>query len=77
MPSTVRQSTSRSPMEMQLASLWARASRADSTLHTRAQRTPATRLATMASPLPEPPRTMPRSHSPAATASATGRQKRG
>ena len=44
---------------------------------TSAQRTPFTRLAVMASPLPDPPSTIPRSHSPEATASAAGRQNSG
>ena len=51
----------RAPIEMQLASLWRRPSSAVITSQQRAQRTPGTRLATIASPLPEPPSTMPRS----------------
>ena len=69
--------TSRAPMAMQLASLCIRPSRAVSTFQHSAQRTPRTRLATMASPLPEPPRTMARSASPEGTASAAGRTKSG
>src|SRR6185312_2391012 len=65
------------PREMTLASLCWRPKRADSSFQHRAQRTPRTRLATIASPLPEPPSTMPRSNSPRATASATGRMKAG
>src|SRR4051812_1041732 len=65
------------PKEITLASLCWRPKRADSSFQHRAQRTPRTRLATIASPLPEPPSTMPRSTSPAATASATGRMKAG
>ena len=53
------------------------ASRADSSLQQRAHRMPRTRLAAIASPLPEPPRTMPRSQRPLATASAAGRMKSG
>src|SRR6185295_5984477 len=65
------------PRESMLASLCWRARRADSSFQHRAQRTPRTRLATIASPLPEPPSTTPRSNSPRATASATGRMKSG
>ena len=65
--------TSRSPRESMLASLCSRASRAVVTSQHSAQRTPLTRLAAIASPLPEPPSTMPRSQSPRDTASAAGR----
>ena len=44
-----------------------------SRLQQRAQRMPRTLFATIASPFPDPPRTIPRSHSPAATACAVGR----
>ena len=46
-----------SPSESTLALLCCRARRADSGFQQSAQRTPLTRLATMASPLPEPPNT--------------------
>src|SRR5690606_499084 len=65
------------PGESTLESWWARAGRADSALQQSVHRTPGTRLATIASPLPDPPSTMPRSNSPAATARATGRMKAG
>ena len=61
------------PIAITLASLWRRASSADSTLQQSAQRTPGTRFAMIASPLPDPPRTIARSHSPRATDSAAGR----
>src|SRR5438876_101298 len=67
----------RSPMERTFASLCCRERRADSSFQQSAQRTPCTLFATIASPLPEPPKTIPRSHSPRATASAAGRMKRG
>src|SRR5207248_2122917 len=51
----------RSPMESTLASLCRRERRADSSLQQSAQRTPWTLLATIASPLPEPPNTIPQS----------------
>ena len=65
----------RSPIESTFASLWCRESWADSLFQQSAQRTPWTLFATIASPLPEPPKTMPRSHSPRATASAAGRRQ--
>src|SRR6266852_3644698 len=65
------------PIEIILASLCCRAKRAALIFQQRAQRTPLMRLATIASPLPEPPSTTPRSASPLATARATGRMKRG
>ncbi|MNC95793.1 hypothetical protein D3C83_129950 [compost metagenome] len=77
MRSTSSHSSSRSPSASALASLCARASRADSTLQQSAQRTPRTRFATIASPLPDPPSTMARSSSPRASASAAGRMNRG
>src|SRR6266481_2419958 len=67
----------RSPIESTFASLCCRESRADSSFQQSAQRTPCTLFATIASPLPEPPKTIPRSHSPRATASAAGRMKSG
>ena len=53
------------------------ASRADSSFQQSAQRTPRCRFAAMASPLPDPPSTMPRSQSPLATAAAAGWTKSG
>src|ERR1043166_2404324 len=67
----------RCPRLSTLASLCWRESRALSRFQQREQRTPRTLLAPMASPLPEPPKTMARSHSPRATASAAGRMKSG
>src|SRR4029077_20643969 len=55
-------SISRSPRESTLASLCWRESRALSKFQHSAQRTPCTLFATIASPLPEPPKTIPRSH---------------
>ena len=55
-----------------LALLCIRPRRAVSSFQQSGQRTPFTRLAAIASPLPEPPSTMPRSHSPLATAFAVG-----
>ncbi len=51
-------------MEIMFASLCRRASRADSSLQQSAQRTPRRRFAAIASPLPDPPSTTPRSQRP-------------
>jgi len=59
------------------ALLCERPRRADSTFQHSAQRMPLKRFAVIASPLPEPPSTMPRSHSPRATASAAGQMNTG
>src|SRR5664280_1973515 len=69
--------TVRAPRERTLASLCARLQMAVCSFQQTPQRMPRTRLATIASPLPEPPNTMPRWYSPRATASATGRMKSG
>lgn len=69
--------TMRWPSESTLASLCDRFQIATCSVQQRPQRTPRTRLATIASPFPEPPSTMPRSKSSAETASATGRTKSG
>ena len=68
-PSAMKRSPSASTFE----SLCARPACAESTLQATVARMPRTRLATMASPLPDPPSTIPRSHSRRATASATAR----
>ena len=65
------------PSDSMLASLCARFQTATCSFQHSPHRIPQMRLATIASPLPEPPRTMPRSNSPRATASATGRMKSG
>jgi len=69
--------TVRWPIERTFASLWARFQMANCSDQHTPQRTPRTRLATIASPLPDPPSTIPRSNSPRATDSATGRMKSG
>ncbi len=55
----VARSCWRAPSAMTLASLCSRASFAVSSFQTSAARTPLTLLAAIASPLPEPPTTMP------------------
>jgi len=65
------------PIERTLPSLCEQFQIATCSVQQRPQRTPLIRLATIASPLPEPPSTMPRSYSLRATASATGRTKSG
>src|SRR5262245_31345650 len=64
----------RPPRASTLESLCSRVKRAVSSLVTTAARTPATLLAAIASPIPLPPSTMPRSARPSATRSATGKQ---
>ena len=74
-PGPVSSGISRSPIESTFASLCWRESRALSSFQQSAHRTPRTLFAAIASPLPEPPKTIPRSHSPRATASAAGLNK--
>ena len=62
----------RAPMARMFASLCSRPRRATSGVAACTQRMPRILLATIASPVPLPPRTMPRSYSPRATARATG-----
>jgi hypothetical protein len=61
----------RPPSASTFASLCSRASRAVSSPHTTAARTPAWRLAAIETPIPVPQITMPRARFPAPTASAT------
>ena len=64
----------RPPTEITFALLCCRPSVAVCSLQASAQRTPSTLLAAIASPLPEPPMTMPNDPGSATTASAAGRQ---
>ena len=64
--------TIRAPIESTLASLCSRPSRAVTGSAASTQRMPRTLFATIASPVPLPPSTIPRSNSPRATARATG-----
>ena len=65
------------PSDSIFASLCARFQIATCSVQQTPQRMPQIRFATIASPFPEPPSTIPRSTSPRATASATGRMKSG
>jgi hypothetical protein len=67
----------RCPFESILASLRCLDNIANSIFQHTAQRMPLMRLATIASPFPEPPITIRRSYSPRAMASAAGRMKSG
>ena len=62
---------SRAPIAMALASLWLRASSADSGSATSAQRTAGLRLAAIMMPIPDPHSAIPRSAAPVAIASAS------
>ena len=62
----------RAPIESTFASLCSRARRAVSGSMPSTQRMPRILLATICSPVPLPPSTMPSSQSPAATARAAG-----
>ncbi|TNV70843.1 hypothetical protein FGO68_gene15535 [Halteria grandinella] len=67
----------RPPTAMIFALLCSRASLAVSMLQTSAARMPFTLFAAICSPLPEPPKTIPRDSGFLATASAQGMQKSG
>lgn len=70
-------SVNRPPIAITCASLWSRASCANSTVLAKAARMPWTLFAAMSSPLPDPPSTMPREPASAATALAARRTKTG
>ena len=65
------------PIAIMLVSLCSRVRRADITSDSSAQRMPLTLLAVMDTPMPVVQTTMPRSHSPEATALAAGPAKSG
>jgi len=65
------------PRAIMLVSLCSRVSLADMGLSSSAQRMPLTLLAVMDTPMPVVQQTMPRSHSPLATACAAGPAKSG
>jgi hypothetical protein len=61
----------RAPIEIRFASLCSRASSAVAMLQTSAARAPVTLFAAIASPLPDPPNTMPRASTPACRSRTT------
>ena len=75
--STVDHSVNLAPMEIIFALLCRRANLAVSTDQQSAQRIPWIRFAEIASPFPDPPKTIPRSHCPSETAIAAGQMKSG